>query len=95
MNLPDQTVIEIAKSVATRNKIDYSDVVLAPAIASTGDPALEIKFVLTPGSSDAIMGERSARTISQVIQYLADKGDDRLPIVRYEEKIAAIPQKST
>jgi hypothetical protein len=36
------------------------------------DEAIEIKIVLSPGSLDAILGERSARTVSQVIQQLAD-----------------------
>lgn len=46
---------------------------------------MEIKFVLTPGSSAHIMGQRSANTIIQIMQKLADAGEDRFPIVQYEE----------
>jgi hypothetical protein len=87
--LTDEKVIEIAKGVATANNVSFASVVTAPAIDSTGSEAIEIKIVLTPGSSDAIMGERSARTVSQLIQKLVDAGEGRFPIVRYEEQVAA------
>lgn len=86
--LTDEKVIEIAKDVATANSVSFADVALAPAVASTGLEAIEIKIVLTPGSSQAIFGERSARTVSQVIQKLVDAGEERIPIVRYEEQPA-------
>ena len=87
--LADWEVIDIAKSVATANNVSVENVVLAPAIAFTGDPALEITLVLKPGSSRTIMGERSALTISQLIRDLADAGEERSPIVRYEEQVAS------
>jgi hypothetical protein len=87
--LTDERVIEIAKSVATANNVSVAKVVTAPVIDSTGSEAIEIKIVLTPGSSGTIMGERSARTVSQVIKELADAGEGRFPIVRYEEQVAS------
>jgi len=87
--LTDETVIEIAKEVAKANDVSFAKVVTAPIIDSTGSEAIEIKIILTPGSSKAIRGERSARTISQVIQRLADAGEPRFPIVRYEEQVAS------
>lgn len=87
--LPDKDVVAIAKSVATSNNIRFADVLTAPATDSTGAAAIEIKFVLTLGSSAAIMGEPSALTVSQLIQQLADKGEERFPIIRYEEQGAA------
>jgi hypothetical protein len=87
--LADQEVIEIAKRVATANDVGVENVVLAPAIASTGSPAIEITIVLKPGSSRTILGERSALTISQLIQNLADAGEERPPIVLYEEQVAS------
>jgi hypothetical protein len=83
--LPDEKVIEIAKQIATANSISFADVLTLPAVDSTGSAAIEIKYVLTPGSSAAIMGARSARTVSQLIQQLAVAGEPRFPIVRYEE----------
>jgi hypothetical protein len=87
--LTNEKIIEIAKDVATANNINFASVVTAPAIDSAGSEAVEIKFLLTPGSSQAIMGETSARTVSQLIQKLADVGEGRFPIVRYEEQVAS------
>ncbi|HWL20445.1 MAG TPA: hypothetical protein VNS33_12300 [Bradyrhizobium sp.] len=87
--LSDQEVVKIAKGVAAANNVSVDQVLTAPAWDSTGASAIEIKYVLTPGSSAAIMGERSALTVSQLIQQLADRGEERFPIVRYEEKVAA------
>jgi hypothetical protein len=72
--LADKVVVDIAKQVRT-----------LPVTDSTGAPAIEIKFVLTPGSSGSILGERSASTVSGLIQRLADEGEERVPIIRYEE----------
>jgi hypothetical protein len=84
--LSDQDIIFVAKNIATANGVSVVGVTTSPATDSTGASALEIKFLLTPGSSASIMGKRSASTVSQLIQQLADKGEERFPIVRYEEK---------
>jgi hypothetical protein len=91
--LTDEKVIEIAKGVATANNVSFADVLTSAAVASTGLEAIEVRIVLTPGSSRAILGERSATTVSQVIQKLADAGEARFPIVRYEEQSATSPSK--
>jgi hypothetical protein len=85
-NLDDQNVIHIAKQVATANGVSFTEVVTSPVTDSTGASAIEVKIVLTPGSSDSIIGERSARTVSELIRKLADEGEQRFPIIRYEEK---------
>ena len=90
--LLDKDVIEIAKQVATANNVNFADVLTSPCTDSTGAAAIQIKFVLTPGSSASIMGANSALTVSQLVQQLADKGEERFPIVRYEERDAAGPQ---
>jgi hypothetical protein len=82
--LSEEKIIDIAKSVATANNINYTTITLTPMVDSTGSTAIEIKIVLTQGSSDAIVGLPSARTVSQVVQKLADEGEERFPIVRYE-----------
>jgi hypothetical protein len=87
--LPDKEVVEIAKKVATANNVNFADVLTAPITDSTGAAAIQIMYVLDPGSSASIMGERSALTVSQVVQQLADRGEERFPIVRYEEMVAA------
>ena len=83
--LPDDTIKEIAARVAKANSVSVSSVQTSSTVDSSGSSAIEIKFVLTPGSSAAIMGLPSALTTSQVIQRLADASEERLPIVRYEE----------
>jgi hypothetical protein len=87
--LPDKEVVEIAKKVATANNVNFADVLTAPTTDWAGAAAILIKFVLTPGSSASIMGANSALAVSQLVQQLADKGEERSPIVRYEEKGAA------
>jgi hypothetical protein len=66
--------MNIARRVATANQVSFAEILTAPYIDPDGTRAIEIKFVLTPGSSASIMGEPSARTVSQVIRELADKG---------------------
>jgi hypothetical protein len=87
--LTDENVIQIAKDIARANEVSFAEVTTAPVIDSTGSEAIEIKIVLTPGSSEAIRGERSARTVSQLIQRLADAGEGRFPIVRWQEQVAS------
>ena len=84
--LKDEEIKAIAKRVADANSVNFTSVQTSSAVDSDGVPAIEIKYVLTPGSTSEIMGVPSALTISQVIQQLADAGEDRVPIVRYEEK---------
>ena len=78
--LPDDMIKEIAARVAKANSVSVSSVQTSSTVDSSGSSAIEIKFVLTPGSSAAIMGLPSALTTSQVIQRLADAGEERLPI---------------
>ncbi len=87
--LTDKKVIEIAKQVATANGINFADVLTTRTTDSTGAAAIEIKFLLTAGSSAAVMGEPSAMTVSKLTQKLSDAGEERFPIIRYEEQIAA------
>jgi hypothetical protein len=84
--LTDQEVTSIAKKVARANKVSLDAVSIATAVASTGEPAVEIKLVLTPGSSTAIMGKPAAMIVSELIRELADSGEERPPIVRYADK---------
>jgi hypothetical protein len=82
--LSDDTIVKIAGEIAAANNVNYTDIKTIPTTDSTGSPAVEIKFVLASGSSEKIAGEPSARTVSQVVQSLADAGEERFPIVRYE-----------
>jgi hypothetical protein len=86
--LPDKEVVEIAKKVGAANNVNFAEVLTVPTTDSTGAAAIQIMYVLTPGSSASIMGVQSSLAVSQLIQQLADKGEERFPIVRYEEKVA-------
>src|SRR5262245_62401146 len=81
--LSKEDIIRITEAAATANNVSYETIRTAPAVDSTGSEAIEIRIVLTPGSSSAIIGERSARTVSQVIKEISDTGEERVPIVRY------------
>jgi len=85
--LSDQEVVRITRAAAAANNVPVATVQTAPAF--TDAPAIEIKVVLTPGSSASIMGLPSANTTSQIVRQLADGGEERLPIVSYEEQGAA------
>jgi hypothetical protein len=87
--LTDERVKEIAKSVAHDNNVDLSDVKTSRTVDSTGASAIEVKLVLTSGSTSAVVGMSSALTISRLIRALADAGEERLPIVRYDEEPSA------
>jgi hypothetical protein len=80
---------EVIAKVATANSVNFDHVSTAPATDSTGAIAIEIKFILTPGSSTSIMGLPSAMTISELSRELANRGEERFPIIRYEEQVAA------
>ena len=84
--LPDQDVIQIAKRVAQANSVSLEAVSIVSGSPSLGEPAIEITLVLTPGSSATIKGKPAASTTSQIVQQLADEGEERFPIVRYEEQ---------
>jgi hypothetical protein len=55
-----QLQMNIARRVATANQVSFAEILTAPYIDPDGTRAIEIKFVLTPGSSASIMGEPSA-----------------------------------
>jgi hypothetical protein len=78
--LTDDQVRKIAENAAAAHGVSIVGIGLAPSIASTGEPALEIKYFLPPGS---VIAAGSSATVSQVIMEMADANDDRIPIVRY------------
>jgi hypothetical protein len=81
--LTDDRVKEIATGVARDNKVNVSYVLTGQTtVASTGALAFEVKLVLPPGTTSAVIGLPSAR----LIKALADAGEERLPIVRYDEE---------
>jgi len=84
--LPDDKIKEIATGVAVSNSVAVLSVQTSTTVDSDGVSAVEIKFELTPGSTSAVVGLPTALTTSQLIQKLADEGEERLPIVRFEDR---------
>ena len=78
--LTDDEVKTIAQRAAREHGVEVTDVVLVPTIASTGVPAIDIKYILPAGS---VITTSSSATVSQVIMEMADANDDRIPIVHY------------
>jgi hypothetical protein len=88
MCMLDKTKIDqIAETVATANLTTGS--VNSVDSSSTVDPdgkdALLIKIVLTPGSSDGITGDAALDTLTGILRSLQEQGDERFPIIEYEE----------
>jgi hypothetical protein len=89
MTLPDEKIVQITKDVAEANNIPALDVSTAAAIDSSGLPAIEVTISIIPGASFAFFEDgRSTRTVSQVVQRLADEGEERLPVVHFEGSCA-------
>jgi hypothetical protein len=86
--LDDDKIIEIAKEVANETLLSSNvvDVLAAPTLDSTNAEAIEITFVLRPGSLDEIAGRRSFLAVTETMRALADAGEKRLPIVRFASK---------
>lgn len=84
MTLADDEIKTIVTDVAKDNHIPVEAVSTTPAIDSAGLAAIEIVISIAPGTSPASIGDQSTRTTSEVVRKLADKGEDRLPIVWYE-----------
>lgn len=89
MRMLDKTKIDqIAQNIATANLTTGSvkTVSSSPTVDSEGKDALLIKIVLTPGSSESIPGDAALNTLSKIQQNLQKEGDDRFPIIEYEEQ---------
>jgi len=86
--LPDQKVKELIKQAVSANigSDSYYTILMKPAIDSSGADAIEVIIVLTPGSSDRVIGPPSTNATSEVIRLLADAGEERFPIVRWDTK---------
>jgi len=83
--LPDEKIIQITKDVVDENNIPAQAVSASAAIDSAGLPAVEVTISIIPGASFAFFEDgRSSRTVSQVVQRLADEGEERLPVVHFE-----------
>jgi hypothetical protein len=85
MTLDKDAIAAITKAAATTTlgKQSFVDVTNTAVTDSVGQDALQITIVLTPGSTDAVTGDRALRTLDEIRTQLQRAGEDRLPIVEY------------
>jgi hypothetical protein len=86
--LRDDEIIKIAMDAAKANNVPITGVSTSTTVDATGASTLKILVQLPVGSTVSVSGLPSATTTSQVIQTLVDKGEERLPLVVFEEKRA-------
>jgi len=90
--LDKDEIATITKAAATTTLGSQSlvDVANTAVTDSTGDDALKITIVLTPGSTESITGELVLRTLGEISARLQQAGEERLPIVYYatQEELA-------
>jgi hypothetical protein len=94
MPIDDAKIIEIAKTVATKNlhSSSVSNVTSEDVVDSVGRDALQITIVLTSGSSERITGEQALKTLVDIQDSLQRQGEQRLPIIAYatEDELSEI-----
>ena len=86
--LRDDEIIKIATDAAKANNIPITGVSTSTTVDATGVSTLKISVQLPVGSTASVSGLPSATTTSQVIKTLVDNGEERLPLVIFEEKRA-------
>lgn len=75
---------DIAKRVATEHLgVKVSGAVSSSTVDSMGRDALEVKIVLTPGSTQSVTGVIATTTVFALNQALLKAGEERFPIVRW------------
>ncbi len=83
--LRDEKIKQITERIATANHIPFNAVSTTAAIDSAGMHIVDVTISIRPGASfDFFRDGRSSRTVSEVIQKVADEGDERFAIVHYE-----------
>jgi hypothetical protein len=83
--IKNEEIVQIAKDVVAANNIPARAVSTAPTLDITGLPAVEVIISLVPGASfDFFDDGRSSETIDEIIRQVADRGEERLPIVHFE-----------
>jgi hypothetical protein len=87
--LSDEQIKNIVTQIATANSIPVQSVSTSSIMDSSGREALDVVIFIPPRASLQIVGSSSAATVVEVIHKLADAGEDRFPILQFEEKSSA------
>lgn len=78
---------QIARNIATAKLTSGSvkTVSTSSTLDSEGRDALLITIVLAPGSSGSIKGNAALDTLTEIQKNLKNEGEERFPIIEYEE----------
>jgi hypothetical protein len=87
--LADEEIKAIVRKAAAANNIPAQAISTGPIIDSTGHEAIEVVISISPGTTRQIVGSPSARTVVEIIQKLADAGEERFPIIQFGEMSSA------
>jgi hypothetical protein len=87
--LPDEEIRTIAKDVALANAIPVEEVSTAPFFDSEGKLAVRVTILMPPGHVSSILGERYMLAVTGIMREIADKGEERFPLVQIGEKQSA------
>jgi hypothetical protein len=79
----------IVKEAAAANNIPAQAISTGPIIDSTGHEAIEVVISISPGTIRQIVGSPSASTVVEIMQKLADAGEERFPIIQFGEMSSA------
>ena len=91
--LDEARIAEIAREVA-REKLTpkwFKDVLVEPAVDSSGNDAVRITIIITPVAVRRLRGEAVLDTLVELRNCLDAEGEVRFPIVEYatQEELAA------
>jgi hypothetical protein len=86
--LPDDEIKTVVRDVARERGIPAQGVSTTSFYNVHLGDTLEVVVSIPPGASLQWATGTSSGFVSTVIQRLADKGEERFPIVHYEEKSA-------
>lgn len=78
--ISNQDIIQIARRIAQSNGVSLSAVEVNASWLQ-GEPAIEIMLIL---SATITPGTATALTVAHIVQQLADQGEERFPIVRWD-----------
>lgn len=84
--LTEEQIVGIAAAAATMNNLPIHSISTTSTIDCEGEPTIIIRIMVPSGSSASIIGLPSANTTSQIVRDLADKDDERSPIICFDEE---------
>jgi hypothetical protein len=87
--LSDEQIKTIVTEVAMANGIPTQGVSTSTIMDSSGQKALKVVISIPASASLLIVGASSSSTVVTLTHRLADAGEDRFPIVQFEEKSSA------